>query len=86
MSSTSDTGGDAHEQLRKLREQVESLMRERVAPTVAGLAGRAEAAAQHACGVAADRTEALSNQVRQRPIGSVLIAAAVGFVIGRLMP
>lgn len=76
----SDAGTDAHEQIRQLRDQVDSLMRERVAPTMSGLGERAQDAARQA----REKTEALSGRVREMPIASILIAAAAGYLIGRL--
>ena len=84
MASTSETGGDAREQIRQLRDQVDTLMRERVSPAVSGAAARAQEAAQHAREAAQQRTEALSERVREMPLTSVLIAAVAGFLIGRM--
>ena len=84
MASTSDTGAEPREQIRQLREQVDALMRERVAPAVSSAAGRAQEAARQARTIAHDQTEALSKRVRDMPIASVLIAATAGFLIGRL--
>jgi ElaB/YqjD/DUF883 family membrane-anchored ribosome-binding protein len=75
---------DATAQIARLREQVESLMKERVTPAVADIAGRAEQAVYGAGSAARDQAEALSNRVREQPLVAVLIAAAVGFVIGRI--
>jgi ElaB/YqjD/DUF883 family membrane-anchored ribosome-binding protein len=80
----SDSAADAREQIRQLREQVDTLMRERVSPAVSSAAGRAQEMARHAREVAAEQTEAFSGRVREMPIASVLIAAAVGYLIGRL--
>ncbi len=88
MASTSSTLNDAassaQEQIRQLRDQVDSLMRERVSPMVADAAGRAQDAARHAQDIAEDQVEALSGRVREMPITAILIAAAVGFIVGRI--
>ncbi len=84
MASTSETGADAREQIRQLREQVDTLMRERVPNLASDVAGRAQAAAKQARDMAQEQTEALSERVREMPIASVLIAAAAGYLIGRL--
>jgi len=81
---TSETGADAREQIRQLREQVDSLMRERVSPAVSEAASRAQEYARQAREVAEDQTKAFTDRVREMPIASVLIAAAAGFLIGRL--
>lgn len=74
---------DATAQIARLREQVEALMKERVTPAVADIAGRAEQAVYGATSVARDQAEAMSNRVREQPLLALVIAAAVGFVIGR---
>lgn len=84
MASTSETGADAREQIRQLREQVDTLMREHVPNLASDVAGRAQAAAKQARDMAQEQTEALSERVREMPIASVLIAAAAGYLIGRL--
>ena len=72
---------DAAAQIAKLREQVEVLMRERISPALADVAGRAETA----MGAVKGQAEALSGQVQERPIVAVLVALAVGFAIGRVL-
>lgn len=72
---------DATAQIAKLREQVEVLMRERVTPALADVAGRAETA----MGAMKDQAEALSGRVRDQPIIAVLVAVGVGFLIGRVL-
>jgi ElaB/YqjD/DUF883 family membrane-anchored ribosome-binding protein len=88
MTSTADTlhdaTADAKAQIKQLRDQVDALMRERVSPMIADAAGRAQDAARHAQDIAHDQVENLSGRVRETPITAVLIAAAVGFLIGRI--
>jgi ElaB/YqjD/DUF883 family membrane-anchored ribosome-binding protein len=79
-----DTAGDARDQIRQLRDQVDSLMRERVTPMISDAAGRAQDAARQARSMAEDQAEAFSGRVKERPITAVLIAAAAGYLIGRL--
>jgi ElaB/YqjD/DUF883 family membrane-anchored ribosome-binding protein len=74
---------DATAQIARLREQVEALMKERVTPAVADIAGRAEQAVYGATSAARDQAEAVSNRVREQPLTAVLIAVAVGYLIGR---
>ncbi|MGC1410941.1 MAG: hypothetical protein WA864_18590 [Acetobacteraceae bacterium] len=80
MADTEDT----RVQIARLREQVEALMRDRVTPAMADVAGRAE----HAVHVAADsvrgQTEMVTAKVREQPLLAVLIAAAVGYALGRV--
>ena len=88
MALSSDARGkldDAQAQIARLREQVEALMKDRVTPAVADFAGRAEAAVSNASGVVRDQAQAVSGRVKSQPMVAVLIAAAVGWVLGRLM-
>jgi ElaB/YqjD/DUF883 family membrane-anchored ribosome-binding protein len=74
---------DATAQIARLREQVEALMKERVTPAVADIAGRAEQAVYGATSAARDQAEAISSRVRDQPLLALLIAAGVGYIIGR---
>jgi hypothetical protein len=74
---------DTHVQIARLREQVEALMKDRVTPAVASVAGRAESAMYGAAGAVRDQAEAVSGKVREQPLLAVLLAAAVGYVLGR---
>jgi ElaB/YqjD/DUF883 family membrane-anchored ribosome-binding protein len=88
MAFVNDTRGkldDAQAQIARLREQVEALMKDRVTPAVADFAGRAESAVQSAGGVVRDQASMVSGRVKDQPLMAVLIAAAVGWIIGRVM-
>jgi ElaB/YqjD/DUF883 family membrane-anchored ribosome-binding protein len=84
MASAHSEG--ATEQITRLREQVEALMRDRVTPAVTDAAGRAEDAVHRAAGAVRDQAETVSSTVRSHPLPAVLIAAAIGFVLGRVSP
>lgn len=75
-----NTGGSTA-QVAKLREQVETLMNERVTPVLAGAADRAEDAM---CAVRG-QAEAVSEQVKGQPLAAMLIATAIGFLVGRVI-
>jgi ElaB/YqjD/DUF883 family membrane-anchored ribosome-binding protein len=83
-SRVREASSDASEQIRELRSQVDQLMRDRIAPTVSEAAGRAQDYARQAQDVARDQAEALSSQVREMPLVSVLVAAVAGYLLGRL--
>jgi len=85
MDSMSGTTQDAKEQIARLREQVEMLMRDRITPTLADVAGRAEQSARDAQDLAREQAEALSGRVRERPLVSILVAIGVGYLIGRIV-
>jgi len=76
---------DTQVQIARLREQVETLMKDRVAPAVADAAGRAEQAVYGAAGAVRDQAEVVSGRVREQPLLAVLIAAAIGYALGRVM-
>jgi ElaB/YqjD/DUF883 family membrane-anchored ribosome-binding protein len=88
MALTSDSHGkldDAQAQIARLREQVEALMKDRVTPAMADFAGRAESAARNASGVVRDQAHAVSGHVKDQPLVAIMVAAAVGWIIGRVM-
>lgn len=72
---------DTTAQVAKLRAQVETLMKERVTPALADAADRAE----NAMGAVRGQADAMSGRVKDQPITAVLIAAAVGFFVGRVL-
>ncbi|HUB13639.1 MAG TPA: hypothetical protein VMB34_16950 [Acetobacteraceae bacterium] len=76
---------DANAQIARLREQVEMLMKDRITPAVAEAAGRAESAVYGAAGAVRDQAEAISGRVRDQPLVAILIAAGIGFILGRAM-
>ena len=77
--------GDTQRQINQLREQVETLMRERVTPAVTDFAGRAETAVRRGRSVVREQTEAVSGQVEERPLLAILIAAGIGYLLGRFL-
>ena len=75
----------AEDQIARLRSQVEALMKDRVTPYVTDAAGRAEAALHSASGAVRGQADALSGQVRKQPLISLVVAAGVGFLVGRII-
>jgi ElaB/YqjD/DUF883 family membrane-anchored ribosome-binding protein len=84
MTTSNQTSSDAKEQIARLREQVDALMRDRVAPAVSDIAGRAQHYVDDASKAARDQSEALSTRVREAPLVSLLAAAGIGYLIGRI--
>ncbi len=84
MASTNDLSQDAKEQIAQLRDQVQTLMSERVTPALASAAGHAQDYARQAKSIYDDQTEMLSERVRESPIVAMLIAAGVGYLLGRI--
>jgi ElaB/YqjD/DUF883 family membrane-anchored ribosome-binding protein len=75
---------DAKAQISQLRDQVQNLMSERVTPALSNAAGTAEDYARQARDMASDQAEMLSDQVRESPLAAILIAAGVGYLLGRI--
>jgi ElaB/YqjD/DUF883 family membrane-anchored ribosome-binding protein len=75
---------DAMAQITRLREQVESLMRDRVSPAMGEAAERVEAAAHDAADVVRGRADVLAGVVRGQPLAAIGIAAVLGFLLGRI--
>ena len=74
---------DANAQIARLREQVEALMKDRITPAVADVAGRAESAVYGAADTVREQMENVSGRVRDQPLIAILVAAAVGYILGR---
>jgi ElaB/YqjD/DUF883 family membrane-anchored ribosome-binding protein len=84
MTNQGEAGGqpdNLQDEIARLRAQLEALLKEKVTPAVAAIAGRAEDAAQSA----REQADVLAGHIRERPLTAVLIAAAVGWLIGRAM-
>ena len=81
--SVTGKAADASEQIARLREQVESLMRDRVTPAVAAAADRAQSAMHGAADTMRGQIETLSGKVREQPLLAIGIAVAAGYVLGR---
>jgi ElaB/YqjD/DUF883 family membrane-anchored ribosome-binding protein len=88
MTFANDARGkldDAQTQIEHLREQVEALMKDRVTPAIADFAGRAGTAVNTAKGAVRHQADAVSGQVKQQPLIALLVAATLGWIIGRTM-
>ena len=75
---------DAKAQIAQLRDQVQNLMSERVTPALSNAVGTAEDYARQARDMASDQAEMLSDQVRESPLAAIMIAAGVGYLLGRI--
>ena len=70
-------------QLDALQAQVQELI-DRVGPAVSDMAGRAEEAVKQAKDFTQAKIEAISDDVRERPLTALLLAVGVGYVAGRI--
>ena len=73
--------GDTQRQINQLRALVETLMRERLTPTVTGVADRADTALRRG----REQVEAFSGQVQERPLLAILVAVGIGYLLGRFL-
>ena len=78
------TTSDARDELRALRDQVNQLMEDRVSPVFSDAGKRASDAAQRARGYAEDQADLVADRVRDQPLIAIGVAAAVGFLFGRI--
>ena len=83
MPDTHVKSDDTNAQIAHLRDQVEALMKERVTPAVAGMAGRAETVMNSAAGLVREQAQTLSGHVREQPLVAILLAAGIGYLLGR---
>jgi len=84
-SSSNPYGNDAHAEIAALREKVDMLMQNRVAPAVSAIADQAEAAAHAASDTVRHQVNRLSETVREQPLTAIGVAALAGFVLAALM-
>lgn len=75
---------ETHAEIAALRAKVEALMKERVTPVVAEVAGKAEAVAHQATDSIREQTERLSEAIREKPLTSIGLAALAGYVFAVL--
>jgi len=76
---------DAHAEIAALRETVDALMQNRVAPAVSAMADQAQAAAQAATDTVRHQMNRLSDTVREQPLTALGVAALAGFVLAALV-
>ena len=75
---------DAMAQIDRLREEVETLMRDKVTPAVAGATERMVSTALGAADTIRKRADMLAGRVRHQPLISILLAGGVGYLLGRV--
>lgn len=75
---------DTLAQIARLRDQVETLVREKAMPAMERMSDCAGVTAHEAAEWSRQRADTVRETVRGQPLVAVLIAAAVGFVLGRL--
>jgi ElaB/YqjD/DUF883 family membrane-anchored ribosome-binding protein len=76
---------DTHAQIHELQGQVEALVNNRLTPIAAGTADRVRSTSGDVWGNAVQQAKMMPRRVRQQPLLSILMAAALGWVIGRVI-
>jgi ElaB/YqjD/DUF883 family membrane-anchored ribosome-binding protein len=76
---------DLHGQVRRLREQVDSLLTEKVGPRAAEAVRHAGDLLEQGRAAAGDQLDVLAERIRKDPLPAVGIALVVGFLIGRTL-
>ncbi len=79
-----DLAESTSDEIAKLREKVEGLLREKVTPAIANAAEAAGVYARDAKAAVAGQAERAADTVKAHPLVAVTAIAALGFVIGRL--
>ncbi len=79
------TPNDLVGEVARLREQLETLMRERVAPAVSDIAHRAEKIVDGASDSVRAQADAVGAKVREQPLIAVAVAVGIGWLLGRAM-
>lgn len=81
--ASKDKPATAEEEVAQLREEVQTLVDERVSPHLASAATAATQYVQQAKEVYADQTKMLSDRVRAAPFIALLISVGAGYLLGR---
>ena len=71
-------------QVQRLQDEVEALVRDTIAPTLADIAARAVSSAVNGSNQVREYSDTMAVGIRSRPLISVLVAAAIGFFAGRI--
>lgn len=86
MSDAAESlGHDAAEELARLRNQVETLMNERVTPMLGSVAHSAEHAAKVATDEVRHQAARLTDAVQEKPLAALAVAALAGFVLASIL-
>ena len=76
---------DTQAQIAALRDQVNQLLGDRVQPVINDYADRARSVANQATTYTQNQADAVSEQVRGRPLAAIALAGAVGYILGRFI-
>ncbi len=75
---------DSESRLGELRDQVETLMHDKVTPKLSAMADSAQQAATQARDSVRDSAANVSHRVQDRPLTAIALAGGIGFLLGML--
>ncbi|HET6608711.1 MAG TPA: hypothetical protein VFG62_18695 [Rhodopila sp.] len=75
---------DTQAQVSRLRQQVEALVKE-IGPSVSDMANRTEEALSSATGITRAQAKAALGDITLAQVSLIVVAAAAGWAVGRLM-
>jgi ElaB/YqjD/DUF883 family membrane-anchored ribosome-binding protein len=74
----------ANAQVQRMQDEIETMIRDTIAPTLAEIVAKAAASAMYGSNQVREYSGTVAGGVRSRPLISVLVAAVIGFVAGRV--
>jgi hypothetical protein len=77
-------GKSASAQVQRMQDDIETMVRDTIAPALAQIVAKAAASAVYGSSQAREYSETVALGVRSRPLVSLLVAGAIGFLAGRL--
>ncbi len=69
-------------QIQRLQDEVETMVRDTIAPTLAQIVAQAASSAVYGSKQVREYSDTMAVGIQSRPLISVLVAAAIGFVAG----
>jgi hypothetical protein len=74
----------ASDQVQRMQDDIETMVRDTIAPTLAQIVATAAASAVYGSTQAREYSDTVAVGVRSRPLVSLLVAGAIGFLAGRI--
>jgi len=74
----------ASAQAQRMQDEIETIVRDTIAPTLAEIVAKAASSAVYGSNQVREYSGTVASGVRSRPLVSVLVAGAIGFLAGRV--
>jgi ElaB/YqjD/DUF883 family membrane-anchored ribosome-binding protein len=74
----------ASAQAQRMQDEIEAMVRDTIAPTLAEIVAKAASSAVYGSNQVREYSDTVAGGVRSRPLISVLVAAVIGFIAGRI--